>query len=333
MHSIGCVLFGCIRSTAHGLCLTRGMAKRTATPIRRVSIIRMSQSLERTLRAEGKSEKTIYSYTLSVRFLSEFLERRDHGLTVDVSKDDIREFIAEQTKKNSPATALVRYKSLQQFFRHCVEEEELEVSPMMGMRAPAFEREPPPIVGDGDLKKMLKVRSGTTMEDRRDAALLRVFLDTGCRLAEVTGMRMTDVDLPNQVITVRGKGNRLRAVVFGAKTATAIDRYLRLLEREDPRRVADPSGRLWIGRQGPMSTSGINDVLHRMCADAKLPRLHWHQLRHTFAHQWLAQGGNEGDLMALAGWRSRSMLDVYAKSAQVERAHAAGRRMSLGDRV
>jgi site-specific recombinase XerC len=62
-----------------------------------------------------------------------------------VSKDDLRDFIAEQTTKNSPATALVRYKSLQQFFRHCVEEEELEVSPMAGMRAPAFEREPPPL--------------------------------------------------------------------------------------------------------------------------------------------------------------------------------------------
>lgn len=293
----------------------------------------MSQSLERTLRAEGKSEKTVYSYLLSARFLREFLERRDHDLTVDVSKDDIRDFIAEQTTKNSPATALVRYKSLQQFFRHCVEEEELEASPMNGMRAPTFEAEPPPIVQDDVLVKLLKVRAGTTLEDRRDTALLRVFLDTGCRLSEVTGMHLIDVDLSNQVITVKGKGNRVRAVVFGAKTASAIDRYLRLLEREHPHRIADPDGWLWIGRQGRMSTSGITDVLHRMSDDAKVPRLHWHQLRHTFAHQWLAQGGNEGDLMQLAGWRSRSMLDIYARSAQVERAQAAGRRMSLGDRV
>ena len=309
------------------------MARRANTPARRVSIDRMAQSLDRTLRAEGKSEKTIYSYVLSVRLLREFLERRDHDLTVDVSKDDIREFIAEQTAKNSPATALVRYKSLQQFFRHCVEEEELEVSPMAGMRAPAFERESPPIVPDDVLAKLLKARAGTGLEARRDTALLRVFLDTGSRLSEVTGLRWGDVDLTNQIITVRGKGNRVRAVVFGAKTASAIDRYLRLLEREHPKRMADPEGWLWIGRQGRMSTSGITDVLHRMCDDAKVPRLHWHQLRHTFAHQWLAQGGNEGDLMALAGWRSRSMLDIYAKSAQVERAHAAGRRMSLGDRV
>ncbi len=82
-----------------------------------------------------------------------------------------------------------------------------------------------------------------------------------------------------------------------------------------------------------MSTSGVTDVLHRMCADAGVPRLHWHQLRHTFAHKWLAEGGNEGDLMALAGWQSRSMLDIYAKSRPSGTSHAAGRRMSLGDRV
>ncbi len=292
----------------------------------------MSDSLARTLRAEGKSEKTVYSYTLSVRLLGDFLKARGHDLTVDVSRDDIRDFVAEQGEKNSPATALVRYKSLQQFFRHCVEEEELELSPMAGMRAPAFEREPPAIVPDDTLKRLLQARSGTSLNDRRDSAILRVFLDTGCRLSEVTNLRQGDIDLGRQTAAVRGKGNRVRAVVYGAKTAAAVDRYLRQLERERPEAVGDDL-LLWVGRQGRMSTSGVTDVLHRMCDDAGVPRLHWHQLRHTFAHTWLAEGGNEGDLMALAGWRSRTMLDVYAKSAQVERAHAASKRLSLGDRI
>ena len=146
-------------------------------------------------------------------------------------------------------------------------------------------------------------------------------------------MKLADVDLSHQTVTVRGKGNRVRFTVFGEKTDKALDRYLRQLERERPERTADPDGWLWIGKQGVMRPRGVTDVLHRMCADAGVPQLHWHQLRHTFAHEWLSRGGNEGDLMALAGWKSRSMLDIYAKSAQVERAQAAGRRMSLGDRV
>ena len=309
------------------------MARRPKTPVRAASIERMRQSLSRTLRAEGRSEKTVYSYDLSARLLSDYLDADGKPTTIDVSRDDVREFIADQIIKNSPATALVRFKSLQQFFRHCVAEQELDASPMVGMSAPDVKEVPVPVVADDVLERLLKSRSGKPLGDRRDTAILRIFLDTGCRLAEVTNLRLSDVDLERQLVTVRGKGDRVRITTFGLKTAAALDRYLRQLERERPESLSEPFGWLWVGRQGRMTTSGLTDVLHRMCDDAGVPRLHWHQLRHTFAHTWLAEGGTEGDLMALAGWRSRSMLDRYAKSAQVERAaRRVACRLSLGDR-
>ena len=64
---------------------------------------------------------------------------------------------------------------------------------------------------------------------------------------------------------------------------------------------------------------------------AGLEHLHPHQFRHTFAAAWLADGGTEGDLMRLAGWKSLDRLNRYGAAVACQRAHAAHRRLAPGD--
>ena len=80
-----------------------------------------------------------------------------------------------------------------------------------------------------------------------------------------------------------------------------------------------------------MTPDGARDVLHTRAAQAGGADVHPHRFRHTFAHRWLAGGGQERDLTMLARWRSDDMLSRYAASTAVERAHTAGDPVPTGE--
>ena len=87
------------------------------------------------------------------------------------------------------------------------------------MKPPHVPDEPVPVLGDDDLRRLLAACEGKGFEERRDMAIVRLFLDSGMRLAELANLRVEDLDLDQDVAIVVGKGRRPRACPFGSKTA------------------------------------------------------------------------------------------------------------------
>jgi len=303
------------------------------------------RSWELSLRSNNKSAETIRAYLRSANLFADYLinptpPAEDSGLdpvpavddVVDIARAHVQSFIVHEIARTSASSARSRFLGVQQWLKWLVAEEEIDRSPAEGVSAPTVEDPEVPVLTTEQLQTLLKSIQGKEFPEVRDRAMILLWLDSGVRLAEVVNRILDDVDLDSQVLHVMGKGRRGRAVPFGTKTAQAVDRYLRARARHPYGKTVE---HLWIGQKTkmPLTVSGAGKLLARRSEAAGLGRIHPHQFRHTFAHMWLAAGGNETDLMRITGWKSRSMVDRYARSAGAERAREQHRKLSPGDRL
>lgn len=249
-------------------------------------------------------------------------------MVADIGKEHIIRWIAARTELEKPETVLTRFRHLRAFFRWAEGEEIITRSPMVGLREPSSPQQPPDVLTLNQLRAIFATARGTSFKDRRDLAMLAFLADTGCRVGELCGLKVEDLDFETSTAEVLGKGRRRRVVAFGPKTGKLLLTYLRA--RAGHRLASMPD--LWIGMRGRIIEATVWRMVKARGEQAGIDGLYPHIYRHTFAHRFRLNGGQEGELASLGGWRSPAMLARYGASAATERAIEAHRRIDpLGD--
>jgi site-specific recombinase XerD len=288
---------------------------------------------ELSLRATHKAPNTIKSYLASVVLLDDYLASKGMPRAVEnIRREHVESFQSDQLERLRPASAGVRHRSLKVFFRWLVEEGQIKTSPMANIKPPTIPVEPPPILPDDQAEALIKACAGQHFDERRDKAIVLVLMDTGVRLGELAGIRVADVTPGRSphpwIIRVSGKTGA-GDVALANKASLALHQYM-VIRAKHPR-AHEPW--LWLGLKGRLTSNGIAQMLRRRAVIAGIDHLNPHRFRHSFAHAYLAAGGQEGDLMRLMRWTSRTMVGRYGASAASERAIASHAALSPVDRL
>lgn len=297
----------------------------------------LGDSWRLAMQADGYSPNTVRTYQTAVSSLATWTTKHHPDVgPVDLTREHVRGWLVAVRRDVSAASARSWLAGIRHFCRFLVDEGEAATDASAGVKTPAPRETPIRVLTVPELRRLLKACQGSGFTDRRDAAVILVLADAGLRLSELTRLQVADVDLRDRVLYIVGKGSRRggprhRAVPVGVKAARGIDRYLRARRTHPDAHLPG----LWLGTrgQGALSHDGIEKILHRRAAKAGIEGLTAHMFRHTWASQFRQDGGSEGDLLVLGGWRSRAQLDRYGRATAEERAAEAARRHSLADRL
>ena len=263
---------------------------------------------------------TIEAYARDLRqFLDHFQERAGHAATLAdldaLSQADLRAFMAARRSEGVGNRALLRsLAGIRSFSRFLERDGRGRIQALGAVRAPKAPRRLPKALSVADARDLADVetREGEQRAPwilARDAAVLSLLYGAGLRISEALGLSRADAPSGrNDVVSVRGKGGKVRSAPVIEPVRRAIESYLELC----PYRLA-PEGPLFVGaRGGKLSPRIIQLAVERMRGALGLPDTATpHALRHSFATHLLGRGGDLRTIQELLGHASLSTTQVY----------------------
>lgn len=243
-------------------------------------------------RMAASSAKT---YASRMRYLVSTL--RSETALEDIRLPHLEEVVATYRASRAPNSTALLVTALKQFFSWCVEVELLDKDPSIKLRAPRRTPWLPRSLSEAmaqSLLTALTTRQTSNWRDLRNEALIRVLLYTGLRRAEIAALQWSDIDIAGRVVTVNGKGGRLRRLPLHPLLPGVLIRLQTAQGRS--------YGAVFASQEGvALHPYTINAIFRRWVKRRTGIAIGPHRLRHSFATFLVERGASLDEVRDLLG--------------------------------
>jgi site-specific recombinase XerD len=278
---------------------------------------------QRLMQQREASAHTIASYRDTFRLLLKFVQKRLRKAPSTLSLEDIDASIVvdfldelEKARKVTPRTRNLRLTAIHSFFRYVAFEapaHAAQIQRVLAIPPKRFARKLVPFLTRPEVDALLAAPDQRTWSGRRDHALILLAVQTGLRLAELTGLRRQDLHLETGAhVRVIGKGRKERCTPLSKNTRSVLVAWL----REPPRQSDQPV--FPNARGGRLSAHGVHylvakhvAVATRTCPSLGSKRVSPHVLRHAAAMDLLQQGIDRSVIALWLGHESIETTQMY----------------------
>ncbi|MEZ6045973.1 MAG: site-specific tyrosine recombinase XerD [Planctomycetaceae bacterium] len=260
----------------------------------------------------GMAKNTILAYRTDVSRFVDWYKVEGPAQINQIELNLFSRYIEHLYEQDLSATSIARHLiSVKMFFRYLVLEGVILESKAELINSPKLDQKLPSVLSPERVDQLLDAPDHTDPYPLRDKAILAVLYATGCRVSELTGLKLRDLYLEEAYCRCLGKGNKERIVNLNPFAINALRKYLKF-ERPPMTRRKD-SGHLFVTRAGNQLTRDIVFNLIKKCARriGASDKISPHTLRHSFATHMLANGAEIRALQELLGHANIRTTQIY----------------------
>jgi tyrosine recombinase XerC len=270
---------------------------------------------------KGYSEHTVSGYLRDLRefhsSIKESGEKEKCLFPKEITPVHVRKFIVSLHGHNSAATVARKISALRTFFRFALGRKLLKNDPLSGVTAPKIGRFIPVFLTVDETFALLEAPGEKDTYALRDRAILELLYSTGMRVSELVSRNVVNLDFTEEVLTVRGKGNKERLVPVGRPAVEAVrcwlPQRLKLIEHRAGRgRTVEHDALFLNGRGSRLSTRSVERLVKGYGERVGITQIVTpHALRHSFATHLLEMGADLRSVQELLGHASLSTTQRY----------------------